>query len=208
MNRKPSIGIEAGAFDNRTRMYTSLPSVDQNSAQRRKHHQVTMTESSYTPERHSNRRDILKVLPGVATTAVTVPVFAGNVTAHFPENLELDIKPESDDNRINADRNGLIPVAVLQTDEFDPTDQDVRYRFGAPDVVSDGGGARPAHTGHIEDVDNDGNDDLVLHFPTEDTGFDSDDEEGRIEWERTETGEHGRSGTDNVMVTETAAKPR
>lgn len=162
-----------------------------------------MTENCHTTEGHSNRRDVLKITAGVATAAATVPVLTGDGAAHFPENLEIDIEPDSDDNRINAEHNGLIPVAVFQTDAFDPTGADVRYRFGAPDVVSDGGGARPAHNGHTEDVDDDGNEDLVLHFPTEDTGFDSDDEEGRLEWERTESGEHGRSGTDDVTIIET-----
>lgn len=162
----------------------------------------TMSENHRKSGGHSTRRDVLKVTTGIATTALTVPFLSGNVAAHFPENLEIDVKPDSDDNRINADSHGSIPVAVRRTDGFDPTDEDVRYRFGAPDVVADGGGARPAHNGHSEDVDDDGDEDLVLHFPTEDTGFDSDDEEGRLEWERTETGEHGRSGTDDVTIIE------
>lgn len=82
---------------------------------------------------------------GVAATAVGVATLSGQVAAHFPAGLELDIKPGSEDNPINTNNHGVIPVAVLQTDEFDPTGADVRYRFGAPDVVSAGDGARPAH---------------------------------------------------------------
>lgn len=144
------------------------------------------------------RRGFLRVSTGLAATAVGIATFGGQVAGHFPPDLEIDIKPGSDDNRINPDSNGVIPVAVLQTDEFDPTSEGVRYRFGAPDVVDDGGGARPAHCGHVEDVNGDGQDDLVLHFPTDETGFDGDESEGRLEWERTEDGQHGLSGTDTV----------
>lgn len=144
------------------------------------------------------RREFLQVSSGLAATAVGIATFGGQVAAHFPPELDIDIKPGSDDNRINPNSNGVIPVAILQTDQFDPTSEDVRYRFGAPDVVADGGGARPAHSGHVEDVNDDGQDDLVLHFPTSKTGFDGDESEGRLEWERTEEGHHGLSGTDTV----------
>lgn len=159
-----------------------------------------MSSEANSGDERSSRRGFLGSCTGVAATAIAVPALSGSVAAHFPEDLEIDIEPESEDNRINADSNGHIPVAVLQTEAFDPTAEDVRYRFGAPDVVSEGGGARPAHDGHVEDVDGDGDDDLVLHFPTEETGFDGDEEEGRLEWERDEEGEHGLSGTDDVTV--------
>ncbi|WP_248898247.1 hypothetical protein [Haloplanus halobius] len=146
------------------------------------------------------RRGFLRVSAGLAATGVGIASLSGNVAAHFPSDLAIDIKPGSDQNSINPNSKGVIPVAVLQTDEFDPTSEDVRYRFGAPDVVGDGDGARPAHDGHVEDVDGDGRDDLVLHFPTDKTGFDGDESEGRLEWERTESGEHGLSGTDTVTI--------
>ncbi|WP_245977807.1 hypothetical protein [Halopiger aswanensis] len=129
-----------------------------------------------------------------------IATFGGHVAAHFPASLEVDIKPGSEKNPINPKSNGVIPVAVLQTDEFDPTSEDVRYRFGAPDIVGEGGGARPKHDGHVEDVNGDGRDDLVLHFPIAETGFDGDTSGGRLEWERTEAGEHGLSGADTVTI--------
>ncbi|MBX0296783.1 hypothetical protein [Haloarcula nitratireducens] len=136
----------------------------------------------------------------MAATAVGVATLSGGVAAHFPATLEIDIKPGCEENPINPNSHGVIPVAVLQTGEFDPTSEAVRYRFGVPDVVAAGGGARPAHGGHVEDVDGDGRDDLVLHFPTDETGFDGDESEGRLEWERTEEGSHGLSGTDTVTL--------
>lgn len=149
----------------------------------------------------TDRRGFLKISAGAASIAVGIPAISGSAVAHFPEGLSVDVKPGSDANPINPNKDGVIPVAVLQTDEFDPTNENVNYRFGAPDIVEEGRGARPKHDGHVSDIDGDGNDDLLLHFPTEKTGFDSDNERARLEWERDEQGaEHGLSGTDSVTI--------
>lgn len=121
---------------------------------------------------------------------------------HRPLSIEvqIDIKPGSDPNAINPNGKGVIPVAILHTEDFDPT-QRVKVstlRFGAPEVVDNGDGASPAKGGHVEDVDDDGDDDLVLHFPTQDTGFDSDDEEGKLVGE-TKDGTP-LFGTDSVKI--------
>lgn len=114
----------------------------------------------------------------MTTAIVTVPAVTGVAVAHFPPGLTIDIKPVNDQNPINPKSRGLIPIAVHQTDEFDPTSEDVRYRFEAPGAVAGGDSARPTHGGHIEDVNGDGHDDLVRHFPTNKTGFDGDESEG------------------------------
>lgn len=156
----------------------------------------------------TTRRGFLKTGLGVAATAVAVPMLAGRASAHFPDRLAIDIKPDCDENTLNPDCHGVVPVAVLYTEfenekgetvVFDPTERAMRYRFGAPDAVESGGGARPVHDGHVEDVNGDGHDDLVLHFPMEETGFDGDESVGTLLWER-EGGEHGYSGTDNVKI--------
>ena len=164
------------------------------------HHNSVQPATEYEDESSIARRGFLRASTGLAATTLGIASLAGHVAAHFPPSLEIDIKPGSEANPINPNSNGVIPVAVLQTDEFDPTSEDIRYRFGAPDIVAAGGGARPAHGGHVEDVDGDGRDDLVLHFPTDETGFDGDESEGRLEWERTEEGTHGLSGTDTVNL--------
>lgn len=162
---------------------------------------MTDDNTRYLADSRIARRSLLKTGIGAATSVTALAALGGTAAAHFPSGLEIDIKPGSEDNPIDPNSNGVVPVAVLQTEEFDPTAENVDYRFGAPDVVSNGGGARPAHGGHVEDVDGDGNDDLVLHFPTAETGFDGDEETGRLEWERGETGaEHGLSGTDDVTI--------
>lgn len=96
--------------------------------------------------------------------------------------VDLAIMPESDPNAINPDSRGNVPAAILHTDDFNPVDRAnvSSIRFGDPDDVDSDAGASPAHRGHVEDVDNDGDDDLVLHFPTEDTGFEGDEQEGKL----------------------------
>ncbi len=85
--------------------------------------------------------------------------------------IEIDIKPGSWPNSINLRQLGVIAVAVLTTDEFDATVlQTRRGRFGPA-------GATIVHnSAHIEDVDLDGDLDLVMHFETGDTGIECGDE--------------------------------
>lgn len=78
--------------------------------------------------------------------------------------LDIDIKPGSDVNPLNLNGNGVVPVAVLGTEVMDMTRIDVS--------TVEIGGSTPAHNGHIEDVDKDGIDDLVVHLAPSDFGID------------------------------------
>ncbi len=79
--------------------------------------------------------------------------------------IGIDIKPDDDPNSINPKSKGVIPVAILTDPNFDATTVDVSTLVFGP------GGAQPKHNGHIENVDGDGDDDLMLHFNTQDTGI-------------------------------------
>ncbi|WP_408959873.1 hypothetical protein [Natrinema sp. 74] len=146
------------------------------------------------------RRRALQAGTGVAATALGIATLGGQAAAHFPTDLEIDIRPGGGRAPINPDSHGIVPVAVLRTDEFDPASEPVRYRFGAPDVVADGGGARPIDDGHAIDVTGDGCADRLLFFRADETGFDGDESVGRLEWERTEDGHHGLAGTGPVTI--------
>lgn len=85
---------------------------------------------------------------------------------------DIDVKPGSNTNPINPRGKGVIPVAVLTTDDFDATTIDASTVLFGPD------GASEAHNkAHLEDVDRDGDTDMVLHFRTQDTGIQQRDTE-------------------------------
>lgn len=76
----------------------------------------------------------------------------------------IDIKPEGIPNSINPRSNGVIPVAILTNAEFNASSVDPStVRFGAT------GSEAPAVHSALEDVDRDGDADMILHFRTQDT---------------------------------------
>jgi len=107
--------------------------------------------------------------------------------------VEIDIKPGSYPNSINPESKGVIPVAILSTPTFDATTVDPEtVRFGP-------GEASMAHEdAHLEDVDGDGDVDMVLHFKTQDTGISAGDTEATLTGST--TGGITISGTDSVRT--------
>jgi hypothetical protein len=88
-----------------------------------------------------------------AEIAMTIPV-------------TIDIKPGSFPNSINPRNKGVIPVAILSNASFDAAKVDpATLRFGVT-----GNEAAPRHSA-LEDVNGDGKPDLMLQFPTQNTGI-------------------------------------
>lgn len=80
--------------------------------------------------------------------------------------IQIDIKPGGSPNNINVKSKGKIRVAILTTSSFDATTVDpTTMRFGAIGTES-----APVHFA-LEDVDKDGDKDLILHFDTQATGI-------------------------------------
>jgi 6-phosphogluconolactonase (cycloisomerase 2 family) len=106
--------------------------------------------------------------------------------------IEIDIRPGSDRNRVNPRSNGKIPVAILGSDRFDAVDVErASVRFGPAEAIP----AHP-HPHDLEDVNGDGHPDAVFHFRTRDTGIAHGDETATL------TGEtiHGVRFTGTVTV--------
>jgi hypothetical protein len=112
--------------------------------------------------------------PKYATVTFYYGVYAGTVKTKIGEQAisvtegDLDIKPGSYPNSINRKKNGVTPVALLGHDGFDVRTVDVATLTFGPDD------AQPKHDltdsevyeEHIQDVNFDGNPDLVCHFKT------------------------------------------
>jgi len=82
-----------------------------------------------------------------------------------PTTVDIDVKPGSYPNSINLKSKGVVPVAILTSEDFDATTVD-------PDKVTLAG-APVAHRGkksmsHEEDVDGDDDLDLVVQVETQD----------------------------------------
>lgn len=99
------------------------------------------------------------------------PLFDFGFGLDFPQtDVEIDIKPGSDPNAVKCNNEkAVITVAILTTDDFDATTVDhttVRFE-GATETHVDKRSGLPVR--HEEDVDKDGDVDLVFHFRLGDT---------------------------------------
>lgn len=107
------------------------------------------------------------VHPQLSTGAGVIPA-AVRILGDCVTAVAVDVKPGSFPNSVNPRSRGVLPVALLTTATFDATTVDPdTVRLGAAGAA----GAAPVHAA-LEDVDRDGDLDLVLHFRTQETGID------------------------------------
>ena len=90
--------------------------------------------------------------------------YESNYVCPPPPPPQIDIKLGSDPNSINLNSKGVVPVTVLDASTVDDPDT---YSFAGADPVR----------WTMEDVNNDGTDDLVFHFKTQDLELDQDSTE-------------------------------
>jgi hypothetical protein len=108
-----------------------------------------------------------------------------NLLAHFAamanDSIEvtIDIKPGSVVNSVNPDSNGVVPVAILTigTADGDAIDFDPWDSIDVTTIAFGPGLAAPDHEPAAEDVDFDGDLDMLLHFRTRETGVQCGDTE-------------------------------
>jgi hypothetical protein len=108
---------------------------------------------------------------GDTTDSVVIwPIIGGTpllaVVAALPVTpVQIDLWPRSSTNRINPRRGGEVPLALLTTAEFDVATVDpMSVRLGP-------NGAMPVRdAAWMQDVDRDGDLDLMLHFLIQETG--------------------------------------
>jgi len=140
-------------------------------------------------------------MPGNSDADVTLTVRASGSTtpgaytaeleivSEVPPTPAIDIKPGSDPNSINLKSKGVVPVAVLTTDDFDASTIDPGTLFFA--------GASPVRW-TLEDVDDDGDLDLLIHFKTQDLDLDENSTEATLTG-KTYSGQP-IEGTDSVRI--------
>jgi len=88
-----------------------------------------------------------------------------------PIEVDIDIKPGSDPNSINLKSRGVVPVAVLTTEDFNASTVD-------PSTV-EFAGAEPVRSIECE-VDGDGDLDMLFHFKTQDLNLTEDSTEATL----------------------------
>ena len=141
-----------------------------------------------------------RVAPDGSTTSVFFSGLSGPdhiaIVSTAPVEAMIDIKPGSATNSINVrsgNRNGLVHVAILSEADFDASSVDpATVEFGP-------NGAGVAHAGgHIDDINRDGFNDLLLHFATSDTGIACGDTSASLTG--TTFGGQAIEGTDSVTA--------
>ena len=104
----------------------------------------------------------------VTFESITVEGHLGEQPMAWCFERSIDIKPGSDPNSINLKSKGVVPVAVLTTDDFDANSVDP--------VTVEFAGAAPLRWA-TEDVDTDGDTDLLFHFKTQELDLTEDSTE-------------------------------
>lgn len=89
-----------------------------------------------------------------------------------PIEVVVDLKPGDDDNAVNCGSHGVQPVAILTTAEFDALSVDHETVVFGPGLAHEAHMSKHGLKRHEEDVDLDGDLDLMFHFDTQEAQLD------------------------------------
>ena len=128
---------------------------------------------------------------GLGQVNLASAIEAATDSVPVPVEIAIDIKPGSDENRISAYSPGSLPVAILSNDSIDALSVDIASLAFGPSE------ARVTRSG-VEDVDGDGDLDLVLHFEQTQTGLRAGDSQACLKG--TTHDERDVHGCDHVTV--------
>ena len=104
--------------------------------------------------------------------------------------VEIDIKPGSDPNSINLKSKGVVPVAVLSNDFAASTVDPETVEFAGADPVR----------WTLEDVDRDGDMDMLFHFKTQDLSLTASSTEATLTGDTSDPTNPHIIGTDTVNI--------
>ena len=137
---------------------------------------------------------VYKVLTGAYANWDPINLrFYGNVPVYLVNTLDpevvIDIKPGGNPNSINLKSQGVVPVAVLTTADFDAATVD-------PATVEFAGAAPVRWV--LEDVDDDGDVDMLFHFKTQELDLTQNSTEATLTGQTVD--EIPIHGTDEVRI--------
>ena len=109
----------------------------------------------------------------VLASFVWAPAHAQEMTCPEPTPVVIDIKPGSNTNPVNLSVNGLLPVAVLTTADFNASSfvPEMAHLNDANTPMSDSCSGATAVRWKLADVNQDGKKDLVFFFQVQDLNF-------------------------------------
>jgi len=129
--------------------------------------QATTQDFSFTPPSDGDFTVTFSVTDddgGVGSVSDVIDVTVGDTGS-----VAIDVMPGSDSNPVNLRSHGVIPVVILTTADFDASTVDVStVRFAGASATHFRG---KRYASSMEDVDGDGDLDMVLRFELRDTNL-------------------------------------
>jgi len=194
------VDIEVIAPDGRSiaRHFTSIPGASHIEVEDEDGHTTTNVlipfslagdyEIKVTPKPEASPTDTytIEVTSDGQTTVLVKDQMVKNIpvqpfSVKVPEYVSIDLKPEDDTNSIKLDSEDAVLVAILSTDSFNVADINESTLTLAGSVASKE--VESFNNGYLEDIDNDGDLDLIVQFPIAELNLTEADTSATVEGE-------------------------